>query len=278
MRILVLGMCRTGTTSISVALRKLGYTPHQMRDVLVRPKDLALWQEAIDLTLTPPSNRPTKRKDQAPYSKPEFDKLLGDYDVVMDLPGCIFAKELIQAYPSAKVILTTRNYGTWESSMQESIWCLDTWNLFILCRKLNLTQLAPLMRLVHSVFRVHSGNHYGGPIARSSYDTHNETLRELVPRERLLELDTDADMNWEPLCRFLAHEVPKEPFPRLTEDRAMRKNLESAWRGMVQYLILMILLPGSVVVAGLFLYVYADAVRAFRDERVITPLKTYLDA
>ncbi|KAF1941412.1 hypothetical protein EJ02DRAFT_512462 [Clathrospora elynae] len=273
MRILVLGMCRTGTTSISTALRKLGYTPHQMRDVLSKPSELTLWQEAINTTLLPPQDRP---RNQAPYAKPEFDKLLADCDVVMDLPGCVFAKELVEAYPEAKVILTKRDYADWEKSMQESIWCLDTWRVFTLCRQLGITQLAPLMRLVHSVFRVHNGNEYGGPVAKAAFEKHYDTVRSMVPKDRLLELDTDMEVSWEPLCEFLGEKVPKEGFPRLNEEKAMRNNLEKAWWGMVQYFVLMVLLPGLVTVGALVLYMYVDMFRGVRDQ-VLAAAKSYLD-
>ncbi|KAI4948513.1 hypothetical protein J4E91_005937 [Alternaria rosae] len=265
MRILVLGMCRTGTTTIAVALRKLGYTSHQMRDVLTKPSELALWEEAVNVTLLPPQERPSNQQKMEPYGKEEFDKLLADYDVVMDLPGCVFASKLVKAYPDAKVILTKRRYEDWEQSMQDSIWCLDTWRLFTLCRQLNITQLAPLMRLVHSIFRVHNNNNYGGPAAKTAFDKHYVTVRSLVPQSQLLELDTDRDLKWEPICEFLGKEVPKESFPKTSEDKAMRKGLESAWWGMVQYFVMLVLLPGLVVVGSAMLYTYADEVRAYRD-------------
>ncbi|KAG9195082.1 hypothetical protein G6011_00202 [Alternaria panax] len=275
MRILVLGMCRTGTTSIAFALRKLGYTAHQMRDVLAKPSELALWEEAVNVTLLPPQDRPFTQRKMEPYGKEEFDKMLAEYDVVMDLPGCVFASQLVEAYPSTKVILTKRRYEDWEQSMQESIWCLDTWRLFTLCRKLNLTQLAPLMRLVHSVFRAHSNNNYGGPMARAAFDKHYDTVRSLVPKDCLLELNTDGDMTWKPLCDFLGKEVPKESFPKTSEE-TMRKGLESAWWGMVQYLVSLILLPGAVVVGSFFLYTYADELRAYRDGW-LTVAKKYME-
>lgn len=277
MQVLVLGMCRTGTTSISVALRNLKYTPYQMREALLKPQDLALWQEAINVTLLPPQERSFGQESQSPYGKAEFDKLLGDYDALLDIPGCVFAKELIEAYPEAKVILTKRAYTVWEQSMQESIWCLETWSLFRICRILNVTKLAGLMNLVHSVFHVHSGNQYGGPGSQSAYEKHYDTVRSLVPKDRLLELDTDSNLTWGPLCDFLGKEVPKEQYPNLNEERAMRKNLENAWSDMVRYLILMFLLPGAITVIGILLWVYADAIRGLRDEWIIKPLGAYLD-
>jgi hypothetical protein len=274
MRILVLGMPRTGTSSLCLALRKMGYTPHQMRDVLSKPSELALWREAINVTLLPSGSR---RKNMPPYGLPEFDKLLADYDVVMDLPGCVFAKELVEAYPDAKVILTKRRYEDWEKSMGESIWCLDTWQLFTLCRKLNITQLAPLMRLIHSVFRVHSNNAYGGPKAKQAFEKHYDTVRSSVPSNRLLELDMDdEDVGWEPLCKFLDKPVPKESFPRLNEEQAMRSGLEKTWWGMVQYFVLMILLPGTVVIGAYVLYMYANDLRGVRDQWLLVA-KTYLE-
>lgn len=249
-----------------------------MRDVLVRPKEISLWQEAINLTLVPSPSEKSQPRKQAPYGKPEFDKLLADYDVVMDIPSCIFAEQLIQAYPDAQVLLPKRNYSAWETSMQESIWCLDTWTLFVFCRMLNLTQLAPLMRLVHSIFQVHSNNAYGGPSAKRSYESHYEKVRDLVPREKLLEIDVDQDQDWQPLCRFLGVQPPNEPFPKLNEEKAMRANLENAWWGMVRYLVLMVLLPGLVVVAGFLVYTYSDEIYAFRDEQILAPLKAYMDA
>jgi hypothetical protein len=275
MRILVLGMCRTGTTSLSTALRKLGYTPHQMRALLAQPSELALWQEAINTTLLAPRDRPNAQKHMEPYGRPEFDKLLSEYDVVMDIPGCVFAKELVAAYPDALVLLTTRNYEDWESSMAESIWCLCTWRLFVVARYFNITAMAPLMRLVHSLFRVHSNNSYGGPRAKKAFEAHYENVREMVPRDKLLEIDPD-DLSWEPLCEFLGRQVPSEPFPQLKDEKAMRANLENAWWGMVQYCVLMLVAPVGVLLASLVFYNYVDVLREMRDEYVLFPIGRFL--
>ena len=204
--------------------------------------------------------------------------MLGDYDAVMDLPGCVLAKELIEAYPDAKVLLTIRDYESWEHSMKDSIWCLDMWTLFRLCRTLGLTQLAPVMRLVHVVFRVHNGNNYGGPIAKEAYEKHYDTVRSLVPAGRILEIDTESDLTWGPLCDFLGDSIPKEQYPKLREEKAMRQNLEKAWWSMVRYTILMILLPGMVTVTSVMMYLYAGEITMFRDNKILGPLKGYLDS
>lgn len=251
MRVLVLGMPRTGTTSICLALRKLGYNPHQMIELLRDPDQLPLWQEAVNLTLLPSS-----QNSLPPYGKPEFDKLLGNYDAVADIPGAVFSKELVEAYPDAKVILTIRDYKEWEESMQNSIWLLLKWRLFVLCRKLNVTQMAPLTRLMHSVFEVHNGNHYEGPEAKIAYERHYERVKELVPRERLLEIDTRQTSSWDPLVRFLGVEKPDNlgPYPNVEENKAMANGLESAWWSTIKWMLLMFFVSVAAIIGAVGIY------------------------
>ena len=40
-------------------------------------------------------------------------------------------------------------------------------------------------------------------------------MRKVTPKERLLEYKIEE--GWEPLCRFLGKEIPKEPFPHTNE-------------------------------------------------------------
>ncbi|EON66219.1 hypothetical protein W97_05612 [Coniosporium apollinis CBS 100218] len=56
-----------------------------------------------------------------PYGKAEFDKLLRNYSAVTDVPCISFADELIQAYPKAKVVLTTRDPAKWIVSFESLI-------------------------------------------------------------------------------------------------------------------------------------------------------------
>ncbi|KAJ4350656.1 hypothetical protein N0V95_004561 [Ascochyta clinopodiicola] len=110
MRVLVLGLPRTNTSSLISALRTLGYNPYTMRSLVTDPTHIAVWQEAVNST------------QHAPGLPLPINDILTDYDAIADLPGCMFAEQLIAAYPRAKVILTTRAYHEWERSMQESIW------------------------------------------------------------------------------------------------------------------------------------------------------------
>ena len=266
MRVLLLGLPRTNTTSLTSALRTLGYTPYTMRALLQNPSHIPTWHAALESTR------------HAPGLPLPINDILSPYDAVADLPGCIFATQLISAYPDARVILTTRRYEAWEASMQESIWVLLTWRLFEVCRITGVSRVAPLVRLLYALFGAHNGNTYGGCETRRAYERHNERVRELVSRERLLEIDAEDEVGWSEICGFLGVERPVgKEYPRVQEDTAMRAGLEQTWWSMVRYLALMVVLPGFVLVVGALLYVYADELRAVRDENVFKPLKTYLD-
>ncbi|KAF1927062.1 uncharacterized protein M421DRAFT_66510 [Didymella exigua CBS 183.55] len=266
MRVLVLGLPRTNTTSLVSALRTLGYSPYTMRTLVTTPSHIKIWREAV---------ASTQRASGLPLS---INDILTSHDAIADLPGCMFAPQLIEAYPSAKVILTTRRYEEWQRSMRESLWVLFTWRLFEVCRLTGLSPLAPLIRLLHALFGVHNGNQYEGNETRRAFETHNEKVRALVSRERLLEIDAEDECEWNELCGFLGVERPEGvEYPRLKEETAMRAGLEQTWWSMVRYLCLMVVLPGIVLVAGGSLYLYMDDLRSARDFYVITPLKEYLD-
>ena len=262
-RVLVLGLPRTGTSPLCIALRHLGYTTHTMRAVLTNPSHLALWQEAINLTLTPASSRSPSQRDLFPYTRSDFDLLFSGYDAVADLPGAVFAKELVEAYPDAKVILTRRPYEDWARSMRDSIGVLLTWRLFILCRYLGITQIAPLTRLMHATFTVHNGNDFSEPNARNAYERHYETVRSLVPATQLLDVDV-AELDYDSLCSFLEVEKPISlgSFPQIEEDKGMRRGLESAWWSVVQFLVVVVLIPVLTAIVGLAIWLrQEDAAR-----------------
>ncbi|KAF2245278.1 hypothetical protein BU26DRAFT_66689 [Trematosphaeria pertusa] len=248
MRVLVLGMCRTGTSSIAEALTKLGYNPHHMTSVMADRSQIPLWHEAANVTFLPDSERPTHLRGLPPYGRAEFDKLLGDYDAVTDLPSALFWKQLIEAYPDAKVVLTNRKYEDWERSMNTSIWMMLQWKLTTFIRTFNLTPMAPMVRMVHTFFKVHNGNHYKPPESKAAYERHYDNIRNFVPKERLLEFG--PQFTWEPLCEFLEHKVPEEPYPRLNDSKMMRVRLDDGYKMMSMFVLLKVVLPGAAV-AGL---------------------------
>lgn len=78
---------------------------HGFQTILNNPRDNEMWQEALDAKFS--------KNGGKPYGREEFDKLLGHCQGVSDLPAILFAEELIDAYPEAKIILTHRDFESW---------------------------------------------------------------------------------------------------------------------------------------------------------------------
>ncbi|KAF1994506.1 hypothetical protein P154DRAFT_447468 [Amniculicola lignicola CBS 123094] len=232
MRVLCLGPSRTGTTSLSSALRKLGYTPHTIRNVISDAGEMAHWTDAIQNTLLSTSKLPPADRLRPPYGLKQFDEMLGDYDAVADFPAALFARELIELYPEAKVILTVRKYEDWEKDVEETWVVLFTWRLFIVCSFLGVTKTAPFIRFMHLCFRAFNRNIYSGPDSKKAFEKHYQMVRELVPKGNLLEFGPEFE--WEPLCKFLGEKVPKgEKYPHLNQGPVIRKRIEGMYDGLV---------------------------------------------
>lgn len=108
MRCLVLGAGRTGTKSICKALTILGLDHvYHMDSALNNPPDNDLWLRALA------RKYPDERHQASAFDREHWDQLLGHCQAVTDFLAVIFAKELIETYPEAKVVLTNRNVDSW---------------------------------------------------------------------------------------------------------------------------------------------------------------------
>src|SRR5262249_44998992 len=97
------GLGRTGTLSLKGALEAIGYGPcYHMAEVMANPSATSLWVDAAN-------------------GKPNWEALFKGYAATVDYPGCSFWRELAQAYPSAKVLLSVRDPDKWFESTQETI-------------------------------------------------------------------------------------------------------------------------------------------------------------
>ena len=122
MRVLCLGFSRTGTISLLAALNELGYHPYHMAEALKDASmDFPLWEEALKAKFLGQGKL---------WGKEEFDKMLGRFDGCEDVPCILFAEELINMYPEAKVILTHRPATGMSSSLIEYV------QILMLCPRL----------------------------------------------------------------------------------------------------------------------------------------------
>ncbi|KAK7990015.1 hypothetical protein PG989_010330 [Apiospora arundinis] len=234
MKVLVLGMPRTGSISIRHGLRKLGFECFHGAILEVSPWKFQYWDEAI---------RAKYYGEGKPYGRREFDKLLGEFEVSINFPGTLFAEELIEAYPEAKVILTVRDVDKWKQSLTQSVDSTRDWKSF--------DCLAPFDPIWGPWWRFHKLEHAIRPLLapkgeKRGFLDHYERIREIVPKERLLEYRVGE--GWERLCDFLDVPVPKEPFPHVNSTEQFIVGRQARWNHAFQCMLVR-MVPLSILVA-----------------------------
>jgi hypothetical protein len=192
------GFGRTGTLSLKNALERLGHGRcHHMQEVFAAPESTAHWERA------------------ARGENIDWEAIYGDFRSTMDWPGARFWRELLANYPSARVILSTRDPERWYASAHQSIYQA---NLVSRASELGYDPLARRRcELVNSI--VWDGTFHGRfddkEYALQVFDEHYAAVRRDVPADRLLEYE--VGQGWQPLCDFLGVPVPDEPFPQLND-------------------------------------------------------------
>jgi hypothetical protein len=158
-----------------------------------------------------------------PYTRPELDKLFGNYDCLVESP-CYLGRAGIEAYladPEVKFILTQRSASSFAKSLEGSLgYYYGKLHRFPLC----VTRWCdPFVYELERMFglmthRWSGGLHPGDPGFRAalegSYEEYQAMVRELVPAERMLVLDLDKGFGWEEICEFLGKDVPETEYPR----------------------------------------------------------------
>ena len=206
------GLPRTGTMSLRAALeRLLGAPCHHMTEFFARPEQAPAWADAF-------AGR-----------SPDWPVFLSGYAATVDTPACAFWRELAEAFPDAKVLLSRRtDAATWYRSMEPTV----------------LTQI----RRARSTG---AGGPPPGPAGRPStraqqlavgevlssvaaflradedqariearYDEWLAEVRAEVPAGRLIEWQPGD--GWEPLCAALGTDIPDEPFPHVNSTAEFR--------------------------------------------------------
>ncbi|KAJ9134635.1 hypothetical protein NKR23_g10063 [Pleurostoma richardsiae] len=194
MRVLVLGLPRTGTQSIADALGQMGISPvYHMRDV-VRNKHQDLWIQAIEDKF---------ERGGKSWTREDFDRILVGFEGVSDYPATIFPAELIDAYPEARIILSTRSEDAWFVSIMSTLWHLH-------CNRPS-DDSSPMAALARK-YNCHCWDNDFPANGRILFRKHNELVRQSSKGRKFLEYEVKD--GWGPLCEFLGIDIPGTPFPR----------------------------------------------------------------
>lgn len=180
---------------------------------------------------------------------------------VTDAPCCLFVEELIDAYPDAKVILTTRTAQSWLKSMGSTVLEVLSWRSWTILSYLDREYSQPYWSLFNRSTQVWSGGL--PPYKRSSYpallqnfENHSALVRRLVPKENLLEFH--PSQGWGPFCGFLDLPVPESSFPHINDGEFYVKIHKSLywqrWLHVARNTVKILSVPGIVLVAGWWMH------------------------
>ena len=190
LKVIGAGFGRTGTLSVKTALEALGFGPcYHMVELFQKPGAEEQWEAVA-------------RGEPA-----DWNAIFAGYQASVDWPGCTFYRELMQTYPDAKVLLTIREPEKWYESAHSTIFS------GIHSRLAESTHAQMLNALVWE--GTFNGKFEDKDSAIAVFNQHIEDVKQYVPAEKLLVYNVKE--GWQPLCAFLAVDVPDKPFPRLND-------------------------------------------------------------
>ena len=235
LKIIGAGYGRTGTMSAYTALKQLGFPCYHMIEVLQNKANKAhldFWRKV--------ANSP-------PGTKHDWEQVLSQYTAAVDNPTCCVWRELMAAYPDAKVLLTLHPRGPeawYESTMDTIYFTENVWQFKV------LELFTPFGRKMGDMSRklIWQRNHKNTMEDRAKaiaqYKQHIEDVKAAVPPEKLLIFTVTE--GWAPLCRFLDLPVPATSFPNVNDRADVKKIITDITKGAY-----VILGGGAVVLAAL---------------------------
>lgn len=185
LKVIGAGFGRTGTASLKIALETLLGAPcYHMSEVLGKPGHVDMWLEAA-------------------AGKPDWEAIFGAYAATVDFPVCSFWREVAEAYPDAKILLSVRDAERWYQSTQETIFSETLQGLYAGTRWGSMVKATIDDRIGAEI------NDRDAMIA--AFEAHNSAVRNAFEPDRLLVYQVSE--GWAPLCEFLGCEQPDEKFP-----------------------------------------------------------------
>jgi hypothetical protein len=208
------GVGRTGTHSLKLALEKLGFGKcFHMEELLRTPNRLVYFQQA--------------EKGEAV----EWDKLFEGYVSAVDYPVARYYKQIITAYPNAKIIHTIRDAESWYKSAMDTIFWASKPSFGRIFKMMIRMPFSSAIRERLPVLKYNGAmidKIFGKDLKDKQevirrYNAINEETLNFLPKERSLVYEVKS--GWEPLCNFLNVPIPSEPFPRTNSREQFKKNV-----------------------------------------------------
>lgn len=220
LQIIGAGFGRTGTMSTYEALRQLGFPCYHMFEVIENKANKSHLDFWLDVANGPAG------------AEHDWNQVFANYTAAVDNPASCVWRELMAAYPEAKVLLTLHPKGAqawYESTIDTIYFTVNVWQFRL------LEWVAPFPRKMGAMTRkliwerAHKGTMADHDKALAFYQQHIDEVRASVPPEKLLVYS--VDQGWGPLCRFLGVPVPATPFPNINDRVAIKKVIAKIIRG-----------------------------------------------
>jgi hypothetical protein len=204
MKVIGAGLPRTATLSQHAAMETLGFKPVYHMATLFEKRQAPEWRDVLD-----------GRRSAA--------ELLDGYEATVDWPGSYYAKDLADAFPDAKIVLSERDPQAWAQSMVKTIWALfyaDNLMRHLSDARASIDPgwkfyLAMMEEMWHNAGLFAEGEKTTPEHMAHAFVRRNEQFRATLPSDRLLVWS--ANDGWEPLCAFLEVAIPDQPFPQIND-------------------------------------------------------------
>ena len=192
MQVIGVGVGRTGTYSLKLAINQLGLGPcHHMEEVFHHQSEqVPLWTAATN-------------------GHPDWEAIYQGYESAVDWPTAGFFRELGSVYPSAKFVLTVRSPERWVESFSETIYKL------LAGRDQAPKEMQAWLEMAAAIID-NSGFPHGldSTALMTAFAAHNDAVRAAIPANQLLVFEVKD--GWAPLCclsRFAGARGPVSPAP-----------------------------------------------------------------
>ncbi len=219
LKIIGAGFGRTGTWSTLHALNQLGFPCYHMSEVILNKNNkshLGFWRKV--------ANSP-------PGAQQDWEQVFARYSATVDNPACCVWRELLAAYPDAKVLLNLHPRGAeaWYESTVDTIYFTEgMWQFKV------LEWLTPFAwrfgdtshKLVFR--RSLQGSMPDKAKAIARYNAHIEEVKAAVPADRLLIFS--VDQGGRPYARFSARLSRRATFPTSTTGRSSKRRSATSSR------------------------------------------------
>lgn len=176
--------------------------------------------------------------EREPYTRAEWDELLGKAQACADLPSAPFSVELAALYPEAKVVILNRDPEKWYQSVLDTVYPAMNPSGFLnaVCMMYGWVfdkSIRSQLRFRHAVNDSMPFDHRDErDKAISWFKDEYRRFREEIPKERYIEFKVQD--GWKPLCEHLEVPVPmvkdektgemvEAPFPRVNDTASFQK-------------------------------------------------------